>query len=1057
MKSEERKRKKEKRGMFGRFPVLFFTFSLLPFLFSACNNFFHDLVPPDDNYITFFYVDHQIGNAVIGENSITVEVDRECSVDALVPRITVSERASILPLTPDYLKAAFPNTDFAHEAAAMYETGNLTSYVIDLIKRTPGFNVPAIDKRIDFSGPVNFIVIGGQGSTRQYTVRLVEDSGEPRLLSFGFSKYDNPELIRDAYTSLDEDKREIQSAALYPVDMSISYALVPSFKILGNRLVVDGVEIEPGETAIPFSPSGGIQNKTITVWRDGISVDYELTIVFTEDLYSNRSIIDFRFNKAENPTIAATAVGAIINNDNTGTITVQVFYSGAQPSVLTARILAPGVVSVGGVPQTGGVSTQDFSQALQYRVVSQNQMYARVYTVSVEFVNIASASPVITSFKFSSGLNLELINDSQAQISESAGVIMLTARYGGTQPPQTLIPEFNATGIVTVSGVVQSSGFSAQDFSRQIKYTVTNPENPLLTRDYWVQVSFSRDTSSDAAITAFGFYPDENSGLGEPLIGAISQGTITIYTLADFGITEKVMIPQFTSAGTVSVNDVPQSSGVSGLVFDAPILYTVVSANGLNRRDYTVIVRELKPLIYVDQNATGSNDGLTWQDAFTDLREACEAAAGLPAGIPKELWIAKGTYTPGPNTDYYFPVAPNTSYIGGFAGWESFKSQRNKTVNPVVISGDIPRGSVSELGRAAFYGSGLTNGNAIFEDLEFRDFMQGFIYIPIYTEWISGAEDTLLEVKGCDFSYISGYCVENLYGTVTLKNIRADNIDRLYSGVYSKGHNLVENIEIVSQMDSSLSAVVNNSISFRPASLGTVTVSNVTLQDCMGGIRIMSSTGDNQTVKIDNLKVKNIKGLSIVSGQIIQISNIDDVDISNVDIDGAECSTSLILILHIKRNVILENISVKNIAPPYKTYNGVTVGEPGIFMIYDTGYTTFNNCYFEASGTSPDRGSYICVYNPGGDINLNIKNTRFNFYGQNTNLSAIKSPRGFNLENVTFENIVSNPLLEIDGDYPFRIKREGSFYNGASLSDDTAFTELNSRTESSNGAILTGE
>ena len=1047
---------------------------ILTLILMGCNNYFHDLIPPDENRIVSFSVEGMTERAEITDNTITAMLNNEVPLHALVPEVKVSRKATLLPLTLDYLSATFPDVDIISEAAAVYETDSLTQYVMDLIKRTPGFNVPALNMPIDFTGPVNFLVVSGQGNIRQYTAYVVMDTGEARLLGMGFSKYDNPELVRDAYTAVNENAKTIQAAALYPMEMEISYALVPSFAILGDKLEIDGVEIRSGVDVVQFDNIIAPQSKTVTVWRNGLVVDYTLTVLFSEDIDSIRSIIDFRFNKADNPQIAATAVGSIVNNDNAGTINVQVFYSGARPSTLTAKFLSPGTVSVAGVTQTGGVSTQDFSQPFEYRVVSRNGFYVRTYTVNVEFVDIANAAPRITSFMFSCSVNHILIEDAQAQISESAGLIMLSARYGGYTMPESLAPQFSATGLVTVLGTVQTSGSSAHNFSRQIKYTVTNPENPLLTRDYWVQVNFIRDTSSDANITAFGFHPDENPGLSGILTGAIAQDTITVYAMEGSGVHEKVMVPRFTASGTVSVNGAPQSSGVSGLVFDAPVIYTVVSANGLNRRDYTVIVRELKPTIYVNKNATGSNDGLTWQDAFTDLRTACEAAAGLPADVPKEIWIAAGTYTPGPNTDYYFPIAPNTSYIGGFGGWENFKSQRNKAAYPVVISGDIAKGSMPSnniLYTAAFYSKNITSGKVSFEDLEFKDFMQNnqnsssgslyrVVYMPIYTQWVSGAMNPLLEVKGCNFSDVNYFCIEN-YGLVTLKDIRAYNVFALYGGYadsYITGDNLIDNVEIISQIENDGFYSVYNEIMYVGGRYtGAVTVSNLTLQDCRGGLDIEGYTWNESTimVNIDNLKARNMRDYSNAVRFIIEILGVGNVNISDVDIDGVDGNShELFLIGRVKNNVNLENVSIKNAAPPHKTYNNVTHGNAGIILMGEIGYTIINNCYFESSGTSPDRGYFILN---GDNMNLTIRNTRFNFKNSNPNLAAIRATFGFNLENVTFENSVSNTLLSIDGNYPYRLKRAGSFYNGSPLSDNAVFSDFNVRVESTNGAVLVGE
>jgi len=298
--------------------------------------------------------------------------------------------------------------------------------------------------------------------------------------------------------------------------------------------------------------------------------------------------------------------------------------------------------------------------------------------------------PRITSFKFSASLNSELERDAVAEISD--GYIVIEVQYTGTSAPAALIPEFSAEGTVKVWGSAQVSGISAQDFSRQLTYTVSNPSNPQLSRDYRVQVRLSSEAA--AIITDFSFYKQENPGLADDIIAKIDQsnGKITAYARPGSGVTARTMIPRFTTTGNVSVGGMPQVSGVTGRVFNAPVTYTVVSLNGKNTKTYIVEVRELQTPIYVNCNARGMNDGMSWQDAFISLKAACEAAAEFPEDVPKEIWIAKGTYKPGAGVNDYFPLTANTSYIGGFAGNESGKSQRNPAANTVTISGDLGGG-----------------------------------------------------------------------------------------------------------------------------------------------------------------------------------------------------------------------------------------------------------------------------------------------------------------------------------------------------------------------------
>jgi len=815
---------------------LFLSLCLYALFFTSCNNFFNNLVPPDETRILSFDVPGQIGPASISGTTVTVAVAKGTDRSDLVPSITVSPKASCIPLTLAYLSRTFPGTDILQEATAIYQTRDLSAYVIDLIKRTPNFAVPVLDDPIDFTGPVQFLVIGGRGTIQQHTVNVTEHSEDPVLLGFSFAKYDNPELIRDAAGVITTTTNTVQINALYPMEMPLSYSLIPSFEIFGEKLEIDGVEIQSGIDAIQFDQMLGTQTKTITVTRNGEIADYTLSVEFTEDPDSIRSIIDFRFNKAGNPGIAANAVGSIMNNNALGTITVQVFYTGARPSVLTPAFLSPGTVSVAGITQTSGVSSQDFSQTLEYRVVSRNNLYTRTYTVRVDLIDAAAASPRITVFRFSAGLNPELVQDTDGSISESAGLILITARYGGSFVPGPLAPEFQATGIVSVWGAVQISGSSSQDFSIQVKYTVADPVNTLLKRDYWVQVSFTRDTSSDAKINAFSFHPDENSGLADEIEGRIDQnaGTITVFAPIGSGVTQRTMIPRFRAIGQVEVEGVAQTSGITGHLFNAPVVYEAVSANGANRKTYTVTVRELQTTIFVNQNAYGMGDGTSWQDAFRSLQAACEAAAEFPPDVPKEIWIAAGTYKPSTsgNSTEYFLLAPTTNYIGGFAGSETAKSQRNVAANKVIISGELGGGVYSNNLFGAFNGNtaATVNGDVFIEDMEFTSVRAGGSGdrangAAISATLLSGSE---LRITGCEFNDLqapNGGMVYSNGGKLALSDTVVNNITVRY-GVY--GNNL-----------------------------SGAAISDLALQDIGYGLYFTNSSGD---IELNNLDLRNIAG-----------------------------------------------------------------------------------------------------------------------------------------------------------------------------------------------------
>ncbi len=95
--------------------------------------------------------------------------------------------------------------------------------------------------------------------------------------------------------------------------------------------------------------------------------------------------------------------------------------------------------------------------------------------------------------------------------------------------------------------------------------------------------------------------------------------------------------------------------------------------------------------IYVNDDASGSNDGTSWQNAFTDLQDALNVSTS-----GKEIRVASGTYIPsvpvqsGVPRSAAFQMKDGVAIYGGFPSsgsptWED----RNPQMNETVLSGDI--------------------------------------------------------------------------------------------------------------------------------------------------------------------------------------------------------------------------------------------------------------------------------------------------------------------------------------------------------------------------------
>lgn len=99
---------------------------------------------------------------------------------------------------------------------------------------------------------------------------------------------------------------------------------------------------------------------------------------------------------------------------------------------------------------------------------------------------------------------------------------------------------------------------------------------------------------------------------------------------------------------------------------------------------------------YVKPDATGNNDGSSWDNAFTSLFRGLAAA-----NAADEIWVAEGVYFPYPDygQESTFRIRNGIKLFGGFAGQETSCVLRDWREHPTILSGNIgaPQDSLDNL------------------------------------------------------------------------------------------------------------------------------------------------------------------------------------------------------------------------------------------------------------------------------------------------------------------------------------------------------------------------
>ncbi|MCP4709028.1 MAG: right-handed parallel beta-helix repeat-containing protein [Planctomycetes bacterium] len=223
---------------------------------------------------------------------------------------------------------------------------------------------------------------------------------------------------------------------------------------------------------------------------------------------------------------------------------------------------------------------------------------------------------------------------------------------------------------------------------------------------------------------------------------------------------------------------------------DVEIGQALICLSGVDFADTSVRVYE-KEVIYVDGDATGGNDGTSWDNAFVYLQ------AGLAASEPGcRVRVAEGTYRPDMGTPDYTPGDTAATFMlkfermaleGGYAGFGALDpNERDVGKYETILSGYYGGGVHSEV---VVSGKGGTEKTTILDGFTITqlDELKGY---GIGQGMTSSGRLTILNCRFSD-NYSSEYngCGLNNSGELVLIGCTFENNRSIYGGgLYSDGY-----------------------------------------------------------------------------------------------------------------------------------------------------------------------------------------------------------------------------------------------------------------------------
>ncbi len=262
--------------------------------------------------------------------------------------------------------------------------------------------------------------------------------------------------------------------------------------------------------------------------------------------------------------------GLAIINSAGKTIAIEVAAGTSLSALVATFTLSDGATtSINSVAQTSGVTPNDFSSSVIYKILAEDNSTFTNWTVNV------TPDPLTDFLMFSF-----VEQTGPATIDDDLFSIAIEVAAGTDVTSLAATFTLSAGATAKIGTINQVSGTTANDFSSQITYIVTAGDG-VTTQPWTVDVTVDPQTD----ISSFSFSEQHS----EAVINS-SDHIIFITVIPGTDLSNLVATFTLSAGATAKVNGVEQQSGITINNYSSTVTYTVTSQDGSLFVDWAVSV-----------------------------------------------------------------------------------------------------------------------------------------------------------------------------------------------------------------------------------------------------------------------------------------------------------------------------------------------------------------------------------------------------------------------------------------------------------------------------------